>query len=245
MKEIDTSILNEIGLNEKEKIIYINLLKKQESSANQLAKLTKINRTTVYLELENLKSKGFVSFIIKNNKKTFSAKNPKIILEMLEEKKIKVKELIPQLELLNVSSEKPQIEVYEGKEGIKTMYLDFLKERKQFNFYILGSTGFGFEEFKYYYPQYYKKIEQLKFNAKMIANSNTKINQEDFNKTFNYKFKIKYVTKKYYSEVTTIILNNTVYMQSLKDNFYLIKITDKNLAKSYKNQFELLWNNLI
>jgi len=243
MNTINTEILNEIGLNNKEKTLYITLLKKQESTANELATITKINRTTTYLELENLIKKGLVGFVIKNNKKTFSAKNPEIILEILEEKKTKIKELIPQLELLKAPQEKPIVKIYEGKEGIKTMYLDFLKANS-FELLVQGSTGYGFKEFKYYYPQYYKKLIKLKFHVKLIANDTSKKGHDFHNKAFKDRYKAKYVNSKYHSEVTTVIFNNTIYMQSFKDNYYLIKITDKNLATSYKNQFMLLWDNL-
>ena len=59
-------IIREIGLNEKEAKIYLELLKQKISTASKLAKITKINRTTAYLELENLMKLGLVNYVIKN-----------------------------------------------------------------------------------------------------------------------------------------------------------------------------------
>ena len=47
-------VLQEFGLNDKEAKIYLALLKEKSSTASRLAKKTKLNRTTAYLELDNL-----------------------------------------------------------------------------------------------------------------------------------------------------------------------------------------------
>ena len=79
---MDKEILQEVGLNDKEAIIYFELLKEKIANASKLAKLTKINRTTVYLELENLTRKGLVSYVIKNSKRYYQAALPEKLLDL-------------------------------------------------------------------------------------------------------------------------------------------------------------------
>ena len=59
-------VLNELGLEERETKIYLLLLKEGDSSALQIARKVKIDRTTIYDVLERLISKGLVSTYTKN-----------------------------------------------------------------------------------------------------------------------------------------------------------------------------------
>ncbi|MEA3515251.1 MAG: hypothetical protein U9R34_07255 [Nanoarchaeota archaeon] len=55
--------------------------------------------------------------------------------------------------------------------------------------------------------------------------------------------KVKYLPKKYKADVTTVIYDNKIAIQSLQeDNIYVVVISDKLLYKSYKNYFEFMWN---
>jgi sugar-specific transcriptional regulator TrmB len=54
--------LKKIGFSEKEALIYLQLVHAGGQSASTLAKKTRINRTTMYDILENLKSRGLIPF---------------------------------------------------------------------------------------------------------------------------------------------------------------------------------------
>ena len=61
--------------------------------------LTKIHRRNVYDSIEQLKEKAFVSWTVKNNRKYFEAVPPSRIIDIIDEKKEKIQEIIPQLVL--------------------------------------------------------------------------------------------------------------------------------------------------
>ena len=127
-------ILEELGLNEKEARIYLTLLKEKSCTASKLAKLAKINRTTAYLELENLMSLGLVSYVVKDSKRYYQAASPDKLIEILDSKKAKIQSILPQLKGLHKSIEPFKFEVFEGKEGIKTFYQDILNNAKTVSF---------------------------------------------------------------------------------------------------------------
>ncbi|MCK5624520.1 hypothetical protein KAI04_01640 [Candidatus Pacearchaeota archaeon] len=237
MKDTD-KILQETGLNEKEVKIYLELLKQKLCTASKLAKLTKINRTTAYLELENLMQLGLVSYIIKNSKRYYQSANPRKLIEILETKKKKIKSILPKLELLHSTTEEVKIETYEGKEGLKTFYQDILNNAKEL--LAFGTTGLAFKILDFEFPHFVKDCKKKGIKAKYLANKNAKRYLSKLPKNF---VEIKYLTEKYSAKVTTIIYNNKVAIQSLqKDKIYITLIKDKNLYDSYKNYFEFMWN---
>jgi len=234
MKEI----LKEIGLNEREVEIYLALLGVKASTASNLAKITKINRTTTYLELENLTRLGLVSYIIKNSKRYYQAAAPQKLVEILNSKKEKVESILPRLNLLHNPEIVFKTEVFEGKGGIKTFYQDVLDNAKEI--LVFGATGKAMEIMKYSYPQFMKKFFKANLKEKALANQSSKKNME---KHSPKHLEVKYLPKKFYASVTTVIYANKIAIQSLqKNNIYVIIITDKNLNKTYRAYFEFMWS---
>lgn len=236
MKEI----LEEFGLNVKESTIYLALLKEKLSTASKLAKITKINRTTVYLELENLMNLGLVSYVVKDSKRYYQVANPDKLIEILDSKKAKIKSILPELKGLHKNIEPFNIEVFEGKEGIKTFYQDILNNAKEV--LAFGVTGKATEILKFSYPHFLKKFIKANIKERALANFDSKKIMETHLKSH---LKIKYLPQKYKSDITTVIYANKIAIQSLqKDNLYVVVINDELLYKSYKNYFEFMWNSI-
>lgn len=235
MKE---EILQEIGLNEKESKIYLTLLKEKSCTASKLAKLTKINRTTSYLELENLMNLGLVSYVVKDSKRYYQAASPEKLIEILDTKKAKIHSILPQLKGMHKSIEPFKFEVFEGKEGIKTFYQEIINSNAK-EILVFGATGRAFEILKFSYPHFLKKFIKLNIKERALANQESKRNMEKHPKTH---IKVKYLPKEYKAEVSTVIYKGKVAIQSLhKDNIYVVVITDDLLYNSYKNYFEFMW----
>lgn len=126
--------LIELGLRKKEAKVYLTLLELDEASVSRIAKLSGINRTTIYDILPDLVRDGFVKRIFGLKTETFKAEPPEkipLILEKrirsIQEQSIKAKKLIDQLNLLASKKQgKPRISIFEGKEGIRALYDDTL-----------------------------------------------------------------------------------------------------------------------
>lgn len=231
-------ILKELGLSENESLVYITLLKEKSCNASRLAKLAKINRSTVYLELDNLKEKGLVSYLIKNSKRFYFPSDPEKFIEILNEKKEKFENILPQLKELHKSIDPFKIEIFEGKEGIKTFYQDIYSTVKEF--FVIGATGKAGEILKFEYPHLVKKFLKSNIKEKALANISAKAFMESHPSA---NLEIKYIPKKYEAKVTTIIYENKIALQSLQENsIYVVLIKDEFLYQTYKNQFDLLWS---
>ncbi|MFA6073022.1 MAG: helix-turn-helix domain-containing protein [Candidatus Woesearchaeota archaeon] len=232
--------LRELGLNEKESKLYLTLCKEKICNASHLAKLTKINRTTVYLELEHLLALGLVNYIIKNSKRYYQASPPEKLLQILDLKKEKIKSIIPGILALKGVEDSFKIEVYEGKEGLKTLYQDIMSTSKEI--LSFGVTGKAFEVLRFEFPHLVKKFTESGVKARYLANHDAK---KLLDALPQKHVKIKYLPKQYDSKVSTIIYAEKVAIQSLTgDSIYVVVIKDKSLCEGYKSYFEFMWATL-
>jgi HTH-type transcriptional regulator, sugar sensing transcriptional regulator len=229
--------LKKIGLSGKEAIIYTALIKSGESTANEIAKLTSTNRTVTYNILQQLVNKGLISYVNKNKKRVYQISNPEALLSSVKEKEILAKDLIDEINNFNViPKESKNVEVYEGKEGMKVVFDEI---RKSKDLRVINATGLIFEYLKYSAGHILKDIE-LKGNPKVIACQSLK-------KTPLVKFKkiqLKYLPKKDENHATTFIFDNVIVIQVLKNKPFIIKIENKDIFEGYKKNFDLLWNRL-
>lgn len=234
---MEIEALEEFGLNKREAIIYLMLLREKSCTASKLAKLSKMNRTTAYLELENLMKLGLVSYVVRNSKRYYQPSPPEKFIQILDSKKDLISSILPNLNNLSKGVDKAKIEVFEGKEGIKTFYQDIYNNCKEF--FVIGATGKATEVLEFSYPHFLKSFVKAGIREKAIANYDSKSIMEKHPKPF---IKVKYFPKKYDSEVTTVIYNGKVAFQSLEqENIYVVVITDAALYHTYKNHFNFIW----
>lgn len=118
--------LQEIGLNDKEALVYTTLIQFDYASVIDIAKKTNINRTTVYLVIESLQKKGLVSETQVGKKTRYEAAPPERLetfierqKAVLEERSKMLKDIIPQIKSIQrETGERPVVKYFEGREGI-------------------------------------------------------------------------------------------------------------------------------
>ncbi|HMP85135.1 MAG TPA: helix-turn-helix domain-containing protein, partial [Candidatus Paceibacterota bacterium] len=88
-KKIEDSILDdlyELGLDGKEARIYLSLIRLGEVGATRICTDTVLHRQFVYQSLYGLEKRGLIQVATIKGRKKFSAKNPKILSNLLAEK---------------------------------------------------------------------------------------------------------------------------------------------------------------
>ena len=113
--------LQDIGLNEKEAIVYLSLLAVDNSSVLDIAKKTGLNRSTTYVILESLSKKGLVSETNIGKKTHYQAEPPERLETYVERQKIildensrRLKDIIPQIKSVQRGGgEKPVVQYFE------------------------------------------------------------------------------------------------------------------------------------
>jgi len=240
---IDKMALTGLGLTNHEITVYLALLEINESSASKLAEKIRLNRTHTYDILESLISRGFVSYIIKNNRKYFKATHPNRLLESIKEKEKdlkqqeeNIKQLIPQLlSLRQPTEEKTKVEIFHGKEGIKTVYNDILKKVKEY--YVLGATGRIAEIMQFYFPHHEKERIKKRIKLKLLFNESART--KDIATKREYA-EIRFLPPEYFSPVPTTIYNNRVITLIWAEPLAIV-VDNKEVASTYRKYFDLLW----
>ncbi|MFT4303819.1 MAG: TrmB family transcriptional regulator [Candidatus Woesearchaeota archaeon] len=237
---MNTKTLENIGLTRNQAEVYVTLLKLGSATAQQIIKESGIQRSPVYDALEKLRDKGLVSFVTKDFKKYFQAESPKALYGYLEEKKEEISQIMPQLEALEgMKKENINASIYKGKEGLKTIHYDMLKEGKQID--VIGGKGLIFSELKYYIPHWEKERIKKKMKWRILWD-NKKIRDE--------VIKRKYVDGKVLpkgTETSSVvnIYGNKVAIFLWKEKYPTAFVIDnKDVADSFRKWFNLLYDKI-
>ncbi|MBT3406205.1 hypothetical protein HN419_03480 [Candidatus Woesearchaeota archaeon] len=232
--------LKDFGLNDKEAKVYLATLKLGSAKANDIAKEARILRETTYFVIKSLEEKGLMGHVIKSGTKYFEAANPEKLIEILEEKKFKVKRIKSRLDKIKEQVfEKPSVEFYEGVSGMKTVIDDLIKTKKKIQGFT--ATSSMFEELKYYYPNYIKRRADNNIKAEIITEKSSEAitsrmkDKEELRKTrfFPDKMRIKDSIYIYGQKVAIINPNNSKIG---------IIITDPAFSDSLRKIFGLVWD---
>jgi predicted DNA-binding transcriptional regulator len=232
--------LQQIGLNEKECKIYLALLE-AETVVSDIAQKTKINRSLLYTLLTQLMQKGIVSYIIKNNVRHYRAAEPEKILSILKEKQQIFRSLLPELHAYKgIKKKKPIVEVFEGKEGIKSILNDVLRVKKEWYAFDVPGKGPSILGVTAHIFQKQRQKAKIPLSVICVKTKDGIKRGKDFEK-MQYT-KVKYMSEQYKSPASHWVYGNTLAIIFWYEEFpFAIRVIDNNLAKSYKSHFNALW----
>jgi len=235
--------LKETGLMDEEITVYLALLKLGSSLASKISEETQVNRSHVYQLLERLITKGFASYVIKENRKYFNAVNPEKIIDILQEKEQKLQNILPSLiGLAHLQKEKPLVEIFEGKEGIKTILNDILRVKK--TWLAFGSSGKSPEVLSYYSEHWEKEREKRKIPLRGILDC-SKSGLLRGRILSKLKFtQIRHTSEKYANPSSTWIYGDRlVFVVWSKEHPLAIRMISKEFTENFISHFEVLWKN--
>lgn len=243
---MDIAQLEKIGLKEKEAKVYIALLKEGQSLANKLAKNTNILRSSIYDYLDVLLDKGFITYTIISGKKYFQAVDPQKILDSFKEKRNieeeTLKQIIPELtSLKNMTEKKANVEVFEGKEGMKTAMSYALKNKPK-EILVYGSSGVSYKLLPFFMEHWHKQRIKQKTFLRAIYN-NIEESRERIKKGPSLKMaSVKFIPIHNFSLAGTLIFENSVLITLWNlESPLAILIESKDITKEYRDNFEILW----
>lgn len=228
--------LQKLGLNEREINIYTTLLKYNPLQATKIAEKTGIDRATTYRIIQKLIKKGFASYFTKNNVKYFDATEPDMLLDYVNETKDEIEKLLPILNSLKRKSEaKTKVNIFEGKEGMKTVAKDIIKTSQ--DYFILGYEGQFSKIFhETYLEQYLRKLKNKNIKERIIVKKGTKMP-----KKYTKNSEIGFISEKYAGPSTIIIYGNKIGHVIWAKPYYIIIIENEEINKSFRKYFDLIW----
>lgn len=233
-------ILKEIGLSEKEVTVYRALLQLGEETASRVSEVANLNRVTTYSLLKSLKEKGFCVIFDKNNIQSFRPIKPENILSLLEDKRNKIKSIIPLLKKEERKIEtKTEISLFEGKKGITTMFDIILKDAEnKKEVFVYGNLTIAEKTIEYQSLHWRKTRIEKKIKIKALVDVYKSFEEQKQWKELT-EIKINDSLKSIDSYV--LITENLVAYLTLKGELSGIMIKNKEIAEKELFNFHILW----
>lgn len=239
-----TQNLENLGISGKEIDAYLALLKLKSATVIQLAKTTGLKRTTVYHCLEDLINKGLVSKVVKNDKKTYVAEDPKEGLNnILREKKDAIDLVVPSLkEMFGAGSLQPEIKIYRNVSGLKKIFEDLLKcEEKVSRYYLSGTILEELMGVEFVESFVRKRIKAGITSLSLRAFEKYHPEWEKEGTHAQQHRKVKFLPEQYLVKPYMTIYDNKVVVISEQEKMGFI-IESTEFAEAQKTIFDMLWN---
>lgn len=252
------NILGEIGLSEREIKAYRGLLKLGVSKASSIQKESKLPSSKIGETLNKLVKKELIEEIIVNGKKQYKAKDPDVLLDRYDQKRIKVEQVIKKFNEINKNEiNKDCCEIFFGFKAIRELFLILLKDAKEGEEYMGFSSGETVinEDILKLYTFIGRLREEKGVKNMQLFTHKRKVKQKikksyekvikdhsDIKKTKSYKYK----EMVRYCDVTlpgdTVIFKNKVVILNLNSS-NIILLHSKNIVDDYRKFFMSIWRN--
>ncbi len=244
------NILIEGGLSEDQALVYQSLLERGPQKAKALSSWSGIKRGLTYKILEQLENMGLV------NKKggtgavtTFSASHPSLLLNKLEKDK-KNLELATEtvkyglgnfISQFNLQEGKPNVQFFEGKEGIKKVVFDTLYSKTEIlSFADNESVNKLYPELNKEYVPLRKKA-QIKKRLISIDSEYIRNLAKNDDREFTER---RLVTENFnFATVMQIYDGKISYINIVENKSIGVIIEDASIYEMHKVLFEVIWKN--
>ena len=225
--------LSRIGLTKTETKIYLALLDLGKSQPGVLSRRTGVHRRSIYDVLDRLIEKGLASYILENGKRFYIASDPKRIQEIIGEHQDLLNQVLPQLEAkFHHSKGKQETLFFRGKEGIKTIFEDQIKEGK--DVFIINASHLAKEQLRFYISHYTDKRVKKKIKLYAIYAGTPHQKQVPL-------AEIRYLPESFSSLVSTNVYGNKAAIILWLTDPVAILIKQPDIAMAFKQYFDLLW----
>lgn len=246
--------LKKLGFSDKEAEIYLTILQQGKIAPTDVAKLTKINRSTVYDVAKELIRRGVITEDLGSSVRYFVALPPQDLSRLtqkeervLSAKKLLVSSAIKELSSLakNIRYSVPKIQFYSENEISNHLY----RQTSIWNTSIAKSDGYwwGFQDISFvehYKPwlEWYWKNHSDK-GVRLL--SNAKEDKEVTKGGFHSNRDIRYWENAQDFTATLWVIGDYLIMIVTKQRpHYLVEIHDSIMAHNQRQVFKGIWESL-
>jgi len=239
-------ILQKLGLSAKEARAFLELVKLGASPISTWAKNTGINRSSMYVLLDRLKSQKLIATFthqgVLHAQAVPMAELPALVADQQEElnttRELLLKHL-PDLQLLEKTHGlTPKVTFYEGETRIESMYKHVLSEKSFKSFFHPGRI-------KTYMSEYFYKIpEAIKTNGgkarELLVSCPEALEYHNLYNSKNHEIVILPPSINFSSD--TIITDEKIFMVGYNDKAIVgTEIWNRELAHTQTSIFDLVW----
>ena len=232
--------LTAFGLSEHESEIYIALLKAGRVTANRIATITGLKRSTTYDNLSLLMNKGIVSQTIIDNVYQYEAAEPEKLVQILEERKEAVKRVVPELRSIKeLITERPGVSYFEGKKGAVSVLSDIFEEKEELLFY--GSRKKARDVLATYPESFAKKRTELGIKLRAVLAEEDRKDPLYRDPIVGKLSKLRFSKDLDGIPANVFIYNGKVSFLTSTANIAGFIVKNKDLYNQQKKIFDMLW----
>jgi len=238
-KEI-IEVLEQFGLNEKDRIVYFSLLKFDEATLTPLSKSVNFPITTIQSVLDRLVKRGLADVTTRKSRHVYKANDPVILKKIVERQMQDLSNILPFLKKLKAEEKRsPKIRVY-YKERVADIFHEALKSRDRIVYEIVSA-------------KYFQEVigEKFHFTRRRVKNGvrlkslrveDTEIKK--YNKTIHEREirEAKFLPSELNFHASIMFWDNTVAFFSTKQEGIAWTVESSAIFEMIKQIFELLWS---
>lgn len=239
--------LQEIGLSLNEARIYEALLELGESSVSTVATRTSIHRRNVYDAVNRLVDKGLISPIISAKESRYVAVEPEKLLEIVDEKRTKLQNVLPELRKLFLEKKaKEGVFIFKGVEGFSNVARDIL--RVGGTIYTIGGKKVWLDPLPYNDPKidsWWREMKKRGMKSLSLIDATVKADYKRGPRISDVEY--RFLPKEYSSPAAIDIYGDRVViylgaLDTINESMVMFFIVSKALAESYKKWFQFMWD---
>lgn len=244
------SQLKAAGLSDNEAKVYLAMLELGPAPVQEISRKAGVNRPTAYVQIEALKKKHLASTQTRGKKTFFIAESPENLESLLnkesselEARRAEVLRALPELAAAFVmTDDKPVVRYFEGKEGLVKIRQEVLRCKEK----LVRSIAHLEDTFAVF-PDASKKntSERVKhgIRSKFIYTTNKGPILKSSDKA-NLR-ESKFISpKKLPISFDFTVFDDKVMFEILQSKLGGIIIQNKEIAQSFKNLFDFVWNSI-
>lgn len=236
------AIFTELGLPKNKGVVYLAALEIGSGSVYHLAAKARLPRTTVHEILQQLASLGLVSFVVKGRTRIYTAEPPNKLKRILQEKEHLLESALPELNShFHVSGRRPSVRMYEGVEGVKTVFEDTLTARNKILCGILSMADLYAIPGKKFMDAYIARRVKLGIKLRVIRSAIKEV-EKTWSASHAELRDVRYAPQGMIFPTTMYLYDKKlVVIGTQKENFGMI-IESEDLYTTQKNLFDVLWD---
>jgi HTH-type transcriptional regulator, sugar sensing transcriptional regulator len=238
--------LKDLGLSEGQVSVYSAVLDLGISSLNKIQEKTGIERRNIYDILNKLIEKGFITYTIEKNKRTYQCTHPNKILEEIKQKKESLSHLekiVPQItNTFNLSKPDIRAEVFRGNEAIKALLEETLEYKE--SFWIGGNCDVEKTPLKIWFKHWMNKRVEKKHIMHDLADYGTEFEYLKKNNLSKHKkeyYKYHALPKELTSPMVVLIFGNKVAQILWSDQSFAFVLESEEIKESFMKYFHYFW----
>lgn len=242
-----SEVIHELGLTDKHALVYESLMKATRATPLELARETKLNRSSLYRYLEHLRKIGLVELVLGDKSSSYKA-NPEGLSQYLviEESRVEgLKRSIPKLvkefgkSKVTAGSE---VKYYQGTEGLKQMLWNVVNQKDEF-------VGLGYQDWnatvgKSYADKLRQKMLDNQLRSREILNEvDDSFTFTDLGKGYSKVYEHRAIDPKILliNHDTYIYGDVFAYYYHYEGEYFGVEIHNKEIARTERQMFEVMW----